>query len=801
MTIRRYGSMIIRLSLVSAPRHFFSTFSASIVKTDLVDVLETLNTRPPTTNEKPYNRGYGKIVAVASQSAHSSRTTTHLTDLRHKSPMRLVPSRRSHPANLQNEPALLHLSSYGGGLVPGDSLHLDIDVRGQDAVLCILTQGGQRIYRPGEEFRKHVSYNYDGMVSNTNAVSSSKVCLSALQCTVEPFATLLYLPDPTVPYHQSSFEERRDITCQHDGESMGSVIAVDWYGSGRRLSTGMEEERWAFDYLATRTELYTRRTDERPDQRSCVMRESMVFDNTVSMSNHLSMTPTAISLGQTIDSMATLLLHGPFAVPVAKRAISLSHYLASMCTRTRSEMSSGEDSIDDDAIETHETLLQSLGGKVLVSITQINDSDYGTHLVRVLAECNEDIYRVLHHCLKPCSPCLGGLEPYRERIYSTKTVRGPQTKDATGTIGIPIQMQQEKKYKQFYKLRVVELGKSIAADRQIRADLRSITNFLIFDKDSDQEAVNNDAWFRLCHLSDSALPVGSFAHSLGVEAAAQMKLFVDDSSTKDKIIDQPWSSDSTATCSPDAISDYIHAVTRSSARFSTPLILAGYSLLVPSLSTENAIDVNQMHQSWLEIDAYVNTLLSSNEPGRRASMDQGLGLLRIIPSFTGYGFHHHHHHHHQHHNNVAELWELIRQSADHKGRQSSGSLITTPLANGHAAPIYGIFAASLGIPPLDACRVFSFGVARDAVSAAVRLNLVGPMVGLSILDGVGRGAVEEGLEMGIVGMLESYEGAGFRNHCDETKIKSWLESVASCAPLMDTVQPLHDLLAARLFRT
>jgi urease accessory protein UreF len=92
-------------------------------------------------------------------------------------------------------------------------------------------------------------------------------------------------------------------------------------------------------------------------------------------------------------------------------------------------------------------------------------------------------------------------------------------------------------------------------------------------------------------------------------------------------------------------------------------------------------------------------------------------------------------------------------------------------------------------------------VARDAVSAAVRLNLVGPMVGLSILDDVGRGAVEEGLEMGIVGMLESYEGAGYRNNCDETKIKLWLESVASCAPLMDTVQPLHDLLAARLFRT
>ena len=109
---------------------------------------------------------------------------------------------------------------------------------------------------------------------------------------------------------------------------------------------------------------------------------------------------------------------------------------------------------------------------------------------------------------------------------------------------------------------------------------------------------------------------------------------------------------------------------------------------------------------------------------------------------------------------------------------------------------------------MDACRVFGFGAARDAVSAALRLNLVGPLAGLSILDRVGRGAVEEGLEEGLVGMLhvsyggrdsEAYGAGGFGTR--EEKLERWLRSAATCAPVLDTVQPLHDLLLVRLFRT
>ena len=88
----------------------------------------------PTNNNKrhkiySHQNGYGKIVANTSTSHHDTTISTHLTDIQHSSPMRLVPSRRTNPIyhndnrtkqTQKYEAALIHLSSYGGGLVPGD---------------------------------------------------------------------------------------------------------------------------------------------------------------------------------------------------------------------------------------------------------------------------------------------------------------------------------------------------------------------------------------------------------------------------------------------------------------------------------------------------------------------------------------------------------------------------------------------------------------------------------------------------------------------------------------------------------
>ena len=69
------------------------------------------------------------------------------------------------------------------------------------------------------------------------------------------------------------------------------------------------------------------------------------------------------------------------------------------------------------------------------------------------------------------------------------------------------------------------------------------------------------------------------------------------------------------------------------------------------------------------------------------------------------------------------------------------------------------------------------------------------------MDGAGRGAVEEGLEEGLTGMVKSSLNEGVVSRAENEQLKCWLNSAAACAPMMDTAQPLHDILSVRLFRT
>lgn len=714
--------------------------------------------------------GYGKVVALSSRSPASSATVqTYLTELRHSSPMRLVPSRRStgrkHRRDLKSnhdQAALLHLSSYGGGLVPGDSLVLDVEV-GPDASLVILTQGGQRIYRPGKQFAfKDYSYSTSVDKSSCDEVPDrkDKLCRSSINCRVKGGASLYYLPDPTVPYNESAFREERVFSCMEHG----SIIAVDWYSSGRRFSTGMGNERWAFDYLATRTELSV---GENGGTGQSKFVEALEFDGQDTRSN----------VGKKYESMASLLLHGPASSEVVTRAKQVSLRLASMKARVRLSDIDHED-------EEITRLVSSICDHVLLSVTAIDSTlgsehdpdDRGTHLVRILAGSNEDVYRLLHFCLKPCSSRLGGLEPYKERIHSSRTVRQKVGVVQSIENSPSSQRRNEPCLKDGLEPIVVGGVAGIAPpartcingqpiivgdhDERNHNEHQSMfaeefANRLIFGE--KVPVFSRDAWFRLCTLSDSALPVGSFAHSQGIEAASQMGLFESDDD------------------GPLALASFLQSLSRSSAQFATPVILAGYSLL--SSTARDDMDLSQIRNLWAELDARVDTRLRSNDPSRRASMDQGLGLIRVSPSFN-----------HQQ-SRWSDLFEMILSSIDTPSGNDASSF-------GHSALIYGILCASLRVSPIDACRVYSFGATRDAMSAAVRLNLTGPLEGLAVMDEVGHKAVEQGIIHGMLGIEKKHSGNGL----DPREI-SWVDSATTCSPMVDAVQPLHDSLSMRLFRT
>ena len=111
-------------------------------------------------------------------------------------------------------------SSYGGGLVGGDRLAIDVTVEpGAHALLS--TQASTKVYR---------------------SPHGASITLAA---AVGRDGVLVSLPDPVVAFTESSFRQRQTF----DLDAGAAVVALDWMTSGR-LGHG---ERWAFDRYASAT--------------------------------------------------------------------------------------------------------------------------------------------------------------------------------------------------------------------------------------------------------------------------------------------------------------------------------------------------------------------------------------------------------------------------------------------------------------------------------------------------------------------------------------------------------------------
>jgi urease accessory protein len=125
------------------------------------------------------------------------------------------------PANRGNA-AWIFAASYGGGLVGGDCLTLDVDV-GAGAAALLSTQASTKIYG--------------------SALGAS----TRLAARVGDGALLVSLPDPVVCFAGSTYRQMQTF----DLDPSGGLVALDWMASGRRGSG----ERWAFDGYASTTRL------------------------------------------------------------------------------------------------------------------------------------------------------------------------------------------------------------------------------------------------------------------------------------------------------------------------------------------------------------------------------------------------------------------------------------------------------------------------------------------------------------------------------------------------------------------
>ncbi|KAG8158801.1 hypothetical protein KVR01_011244 [Diaporthe batatas] len=248
-------------------------------------------------------------------------------------------------------------------------------------------------------------------------------------------------------------------------------------------------------------------------------------------------------------------------------------------------------------------------------------------------------------------------------------------------------------------------------------------------------------------LADSALPLGSFAFSSGLES-----FLAHNRSSRPG----PGANPQFDLFLPVSVSSY--------ASTTLPFVLAAHR------------DPRRLPGLDDHLDAAVMCTV-----GRRASVAQGRALLGIWErSFSasaalagGSGDHHH--------AAAAALGEYARALRAPAGRGFDDDGTGIPPVAAHLAPLFGVVCRAAGLGLHQAAYVFVLGHVKALVSAAVRANLLGPYQAQRLLAG-----------SGVMGMIAA---------AVEREWDTPVEEAGQSVPVMDLWVGRHEVLYSRIFNS
>jgi urease accessory protein len=199
-------------------------------------------------------------------------------------PLKLVAPDPLPPPKIEGKaPRLVHtvfLLTYGGGIVAGDTIDLDIRFDSRTR-LILLTQGSTKIFKTPDPLlvsRQHMTVH----------LSSD--------------AALVYLPDPVQPFAQTAFAQSQ---IYHLKNEQGSLCACDWVTSGRSA----RGENWDIHEYKSRNEVWT--SDDAGKKR-LLLRDNLILDK------HGQ---TGMALSARMDGYSvfgTLIVRGPIFASLAQ---------------------------------------------------------------------------------------------------------------------------------------------------------------------------------------------------------------------------------------------------------------------------------------------------------------------------------------------------------------------------------------------------------------------------------------------------------------------------------------------------
>nr|OQO25077.1 hypothetical protein B0A51_06357 [Rachicladosporium sp. CCFEE 5018] len=267
-------------------------------------------------------------------------------------------------------------------------------------------------------------------------------------------------------------------------------------------------------------------------------------------------------------------------------------------------------------------------------------------------------------------------------------------------------------------------------------------------------AQSTTALHALLLLSDSALPLGSFAFSSGLES------FLAHRKTKSDANRTPGPSNGTV-----QDIEYFHAFLEQSLEN-----LASTALPYVTTAARSGGDA-EVKQALLDLDNDFDASTPCTV-ARRASISQGKALLaiweRALSSSTAPT------------DQARSLSAAVSDCAllvksTKPGTASSSSY------NGHLPPLFGAVAAAMGLPIEQTSYLFLLNHAKAILSAAVRASVLGPYQSQSVL-------ASESLQVHIKFLNDRY-GA----------VKA--EDAAVSVPTMDVWMGRHELLYSRIFNS
>jgi urease accessory protein len=256
-------------------------------------------------------------------------------------------------------------------------------------------------------------------------------------------------------------------------------------------------------------------------------------------------------------------------------------------------------------------------------------------------------------------------------------------------------------------------------------------------------------------LVDSLLPTGGFTTSSGLEAALQLG-YVKTTAADPQLA---------------LLYRFLQTSLQTTAASSLPFITAVYNVhslpqascsachLTSGTLKDESADLPLQVQHWIHLDSFCHATIT-NTVARRASTSQGSALLSLLTKATLVDDKH--------------CDQMSRLSQFRKWVLSA----KTP---GHLPVAFAVSLITLSLPLPKALYLFLFLHVRTLLSAAVRLNILGPYKAQELLARMGR----EGL---VETVVEKYKDLDL---CLATQT----------SPLIDMCQASHDRLYSRLFNS